>query len=42
MEILQQGLALVVGAALGLGFSWALLSGVLSVVFRRQDGARQG
>ena len=36
MEILLQGLALVVGAGLGLVFSWAVLAGVLSLVFRQQ------
>jgi hypothetical protein len=36
MEILQQGLVMVLGVLLGLALSWALLVGVLSVVFRRQ------
>jgi hypothetical protein len=36
MEILMEGLAMLVGAAVGLAFSWLALSGLLSVLFRRQ------
>jgi hypothetical protein len=36
MEILMEGLAMVVGAGVGLAFSWLALSGLLSVLFRRQ------
>ena len=36
MEILFEGVALLMGVGLGLVFSWAALSGFLSVVFRRQ------
>ena len=36
MEILFEGLAVLMGVALGLVFSWAALSGVLAVTFRRQ------
>jgi hypothetical protein len=36
MEILMEALALLLGAGLGLGFSWLALTGVLSVMFRRQ------
>jgi hypothetical protein len=35
MEIVFEGLALLVGAALGLAFSWLALSGVLTVMFER-------
>ncbi len=34
MEILLQGLALVLGAGVGLVVAWLLLAGVLSLVFR--------
>jgi hypothetical protein len=36
MEILVEGLAMLMGAGLGLAFSWLALSGLLSVLFRRQ------
>jgi len=36
MEILLQGLAVVLGAGLGLIFSWLVLAGVLSLTFRQQ------
>jgi hypothetical protein len=35
MEILIEGLAMLLGAGIGLAFSWLALSGVFSVLFRR-------
>jgi len=37
MEMLFEGLALLVGAGLGLVFSWLALNGVLAVIFGRQQ-----
>ena len=36
MDILLEGFVLLMGVGLGLVFSWAALSGVLLVAFRRQ------
>ena len=36
MEILVESLAMLMGAGLGLAFSWLALSGLLALLFRRQ------
>lgn len=42
MEMLLEGLALVLGAGVGLGFSWLALNGVLAVTFKRPPQGREG
>jgi hypothetical protein len=39
MEILVEALAMLMGAGLGLAFSWLALSGLLSILFRQRPSA---